>query len=300
MGFEIPTDADKVEIAVIGGTGVYGVEGLTDVKEYNIETPFGIPSSPIRVGRLNGTLVAFLARHDTNHRLLPTEIPFHANIYALKLLGVKYILAFGAVGSLKEEIRPLDLVLVDQLIDRTKFRKDTFFGNGVIAHVSVAHPVCDKLKDLVKSALDEISFKEGVIIHNSGTYVCMEGPAFSTKAESLMYRSWNGAVIGMTANPEMKLAREAEIAYSLVALVTDYDCWHPDHDAVTVEMVVKNLKQNGDHAQLIVKKVVDKLAANPFESAAHSALKFAILTHHISDENKERLKAIITPYAHLH
>lgn len=289
-----------VEIAFIGGTGVYGVEGLTDVQELDLDTPFGKPSSKIRVGKLEGVPVAFLARHDVNHRLLPAEVPYRANIYALKSIGVKYIIAFGATGSLREEVRPLDIVLVDQFFDRTKARADTFFGNGVIAHISLGNPVCEKLKDLVKDAIGEIKLKEGVTLHESGTYICIEGPAFSTKAESNAFRLWGGTVIGMTGVPEFKLAREAEIAYASIALVTDYDCWHPDHDAVTVEMVVKNLKQNGEHAQAITKTVVKKLAANKFESSAHSALQFAILTHHISDENKQCLGPIIAKYAHLH
>eukprot|EP01102_Stenamoeba_stenopodia_P003725 TRINITY_DN13880_c0_g1_i1.p2 TRINITY_DN13880_c0_g1~~TRINITY_DN13880_c0_g1_i1.p2 ORF type:complete len:342 (-),score=104.12 TRINITY_DN13880_c0_g1_i1:113-1012(-) len=299
MGYEAPKEVN-VEIAIIGGTGVYGVEGLTDVKELDLDTPFGKPSSLIRIGKIDGVSVAFLARHDVTHRLAPSEVPYQANIYALKMIGVKYILAFGATGSLREEVKPLDIVLVDQFIDRTKSRKDTFFGNGVIAHISFGTPVCETLKGIVKKALDEIKFAEGVVVHNSGTYICMEGLAFSTKAESNMYRMWGGTVIGMTALPEAKLAREAEIAYCTVALATDYDCWHPDHDQVTVEMVIKNLKQNGVHAQDIVKGFVKKLSESPFESAAHNALQYAILTHHISDENKERLKYIIGKYAHLH
>jgi 5'-methylthioadenosine phosphorylase len=287
-------------LAVIGGTGVYGVEGLTDKQELHVDTPFGKPSSPIVVGKLDGFPVAFLARHDLNHRLLPTEIPFRANIYALKLLGVKYLLTFGACGSLQAFAAPQDVVLVDQFIDRTKARPDTFFGNGVIAHVAMADPVCPKFRQLVRGCLESQNPRPKV--HDGGTYVCIEGPAFSTKAESNLYRSWNCTVIGMTGLPEAKLAREAEMAYCQVSLVTDYDCWHPEHDSVTVELVVKNLKANGVTAQNCVRAVVAKLHQQPFESSAHAAMQFAVLTHeeHMSDANKAILKPLIGKYMKHH
>jgi len=232
----------NVEIAVIGGSGIYKVEGLSDVRELDILTPFGKTSSKIFVGSLGSTKMAFLARHDTTHRLLPTEIPFQANIYALKMIGVKYLLSFGACGSLKEEIRPLDVVVIDQFIDNTKTRPQTFFGGGIIAHVAMGDPVCPIFSNFVINALEKVKRPESKL-HPEGTYVCIEGPSFSTKAESQVYRSWNGSVIGMTASTEAKLAREAEIAYACVALVTDYDCWHTDHEHVTVELVLNNLKK---------------------------------------------------------
>lgn len=288
---------DKAEIGIIGGTGVYGIDGLEAKEELVVPTPYGLPSSKIIVGTLDGVKVAFLARHDTNHRLTPSEIPFRANIYALKLLGVKYILSFGAVGSLREELKPLDVVLVDQYIDKTKLRCETFFGEGIIAHVSLAEPVCHKFKSLVKEAAESIKLP-GVIIHEKGTYICIEGPGFSSKSESHYYRTIGGSVIGMTACPEIKLAREAEIAYALVALVTDYDCWHPDHGNVTVEMVVKTLHANGNNAKLIVKQVVNKLKDNKFASDAHNSLRDAILTHqhNIPPTTYEKLKPIISKY----
>jgi len=291
---------EPVEIAVIGGTGVYGVEGLTDKTELKIDTPFGAPSCSIVVGRLEGVLVAFLARHDIGHRLIPTEIPFRANIWALKLLGVKYLLTFGACGSLKQEVAPQHVVLVDQFIDRTKARPDSFFGNGVIAHVALADPVCPVLTKLVKDAIEDLEKKP--VIHLGGTYVCIEGPSFSTRAESNLYRSWGCSVIGMTAVPEFKLAREAEMSYAHVSLVTDYDCWHPDHDSVTVDLVMENLKANGDVAQRIVRQVVKKLSKNKFEASAHSSLKHAILSHleHISAENRNRLGPILHKYLPKH
>jgi len=212
------------------------------------------------------------------HRLLPSEIPFRANVYALKTLGVKYLLSFGTCGSLKEEVKPLDVILVDQFIDRTFGRPTTFFGNGIIAHVPFGDPVCPIFRELVFKCLPK-AVTPDIAIHNGGTYVCIEGPAFSTKAESRLYRQWDCAVIGMTAITEAKLAREAEIAYVCVGLVTDYDCWHPEHDQVTTELVVRNLKKNGDTAQKIVIEVVKAVGEQRFESSAHTALQGSILTH---------------------
>jgi 5'-methylthioadenosine phosphorylase len=288
---------DQAEIAVIGGTGVYGLEGLENAKTLEINTPFGKPSSPIVIGTLSGIKVAFLARHDTTHRLLPSEIPFRANVFALKLLGVKYVLSFGACGSLREEMKPQDIVVVDQFIDRTKARKDTFFEGGIIAHIAFGEPVDKTFADLAYETIKELNL-ENVVAHHGGTYVCIEGPAFSTKAESNMYRQWGGSVIGMTAIPESKLVREAEMAYVCVALVTDFDCWHPDHDQVTVEMVVKTLKKNGESAQLIVKNIIKRVAETHFSSPAHHALQHSILTprHHIPDQVYQRLEPIIGKY----
>jgi 5'-methylthioadenosine phosphorylase len=286
-------------IGVIGGTGVYRIDGLSDVVEVQVPTPFGNPSSPIIIGSIGSVRMAFLARHDTTHRLLPTEIPFKANIYALKSLGVKYILSFSACGSLKEEIAPQDVVLVNQYVDLTKHRASTFFGEGIIAHVALADPVCPVLTKFVHKAIVAAKDDQTSKLHLTGTYICIEGPCFSTKAESNIYRSWGASVIGMTGMPEAKLAREAEIAYCPVSLVTDYDCWHPDHDNVTVEMVLKTLKKNGDLAQRIIKElaaIFDQTALP--ESPAHSALKHSILTpiEHIGKETRERIGLIIGKY----
>jgi len=285
-------------IGVIGGTGVYRVDDLLDTVELDLTTPFGKPSSKIVIGSLGTIRLAFISRHGTDHHLLPTEIPFRANVYAFKMLGVKYVLSFTACGSLKEEIRPLDVVLIDQFIDLTKFRTSTFFGDGIVAHVAMADPICPALSGLVKQAIEEVKTKESKL-HLGGTYVCIEGASFSTKAESNVYRSWGAAVIGMTGMPEAKLAREAEISYCSVSMVTDYDCWHPDHDNVTVELVMNNLKKNGDLAHRVVKQVASLLNPNSLPvSPAHSALKYAILTHkeHIGPALREKLAPLIGKY----
>ncbi|MEO1619694.1 MAG: S-methyl-5'-thioadenosine phosphorylase [Cyanobacteria bacterium J06632_3] len=266
-----------VKIGIIGGSGLYKMDALTEVQEVQIETPFGAPSDAFIVGKLEGVPVAFLARHGRGHSLLPSELPFRANIYAMKSLGVEYLISASAVGSLKAEAKPVDMVVPDQFIDRTKNRVSTFFGEGIVGHISFGDPVCNNLAKVLADAVDSQNL-EGVTLHRGGTYVCMEGPAFSTKAESNMYRSWDATVIGMTNLPEAKLAREAEIAYATLAMVTDYDCWHPDHDSVTVEMVIGNLQKNAVNAQRVIQEVVRQLNENPPESEAHSALKFAIIT----------------------
>ena len=276
------TSADNVveypiRIGIIGGSGLYNMDALTDVKEIQIETPFGSPSDALIVGKIDGVPVAFLARHGRSHSLMPSELPFRANIYAMKSLGVEYLISASAVGSLKAEAKPVDMVVPDQFIDRTKNRVSTFFGEGIVGHISFGDPVCNNLAKVLADSVESQQL-EGVTLHRGGTYVCMEGPAFSTKAESNMYRSWDATVIGMTNLPEAKLAREAEMAYATLAMVTDYDCWHPDHDSVTVEMVIGNLQKNAVNAQRVIKEVVRRLDANPPESEAHSALKFAIIT----------------------
>ena len=267
----------EAKIGIIGGSGLYKMDAFKDVQEVKLITPFGDPSDAIIIGQLEGATVAFLARHGRNHHLLPTELPFRANIHALKQLGVEYIISASAVGSLTEAAKPLDMVIPDQFIDRTKNRISTFFGEGLVAHIAFGDPVCPHLADILADAVDSLNLSD-VNLHRGGTYVCMEGPAFSTKAESNLYRSWDATVIGMTNLTEAKLAREAEIAYATLALVTDYDCWHPDHDSVTVEMIIDNLQKNAINAQLVIKATVNKLNANPPESIAHSALKYAILT----------------------
>ena len=267
----------EAKIGIIGGSGLYKMDALKDVREVKLDTPFGNPSDALIVGQLEGATVAFLARHGRNHHLLPTELPFRANIHAMKQLGVEYIISASAVGSLKAEAKPLDMVIPDQFIDRTKHRTSTFFGEGLVAHIAFGEPICHNLAQVVGDAVESLNLGESNL-HRGGTYICMEGPAFSTKAESNLYRSWDATVIGMTNLTEAKLAREAEIAYATLALVTDYDCWHPDHDSVTVEMIIGNLQKNAVNAQLVIKEAVKSLNANPPESIAHSALKFAILT----------------------
>jgi len=264
---------DTVQIGIIGGSGLYDMADVTDRKAVELSTPFGEPSGPYVLGTLRGKRVAFLARHGAGHRLLPSELNFRANIFGMKMLGVEYILSASAVGSLKEEYKPLDIVIPDQFIDRTKGRISTFFGRGLAAHVGFAHPFCRILSRVVSASGKD----SGAVVHTGGTYVCMEGPQFSTLAESRLYRSWGADIIGMTNLQEAKLAREAEICYSTIALVTDYDCWHPDHDSVTVDIIIANLTQNAKTAQHIIAAAVESL---PFERTCEcaSALKYALIT----------------------
>ncbi|MBF2083796.1 S-methyl-5'-thioadenosine phosphorylase [Thermoleptolyngbya sp. C42_A2020_037] len=286
-----------VRIGIIGGSGLYKMEALKDVREVEVDTPFGKPSDALIVGTLEGTPVAFLARHGRNHTLLPSELPFRANIYAMKSLGVEYLISASAVGSLQAEAKPLDMVLPDQFIDRTKGRVSTFFGEGIVAHIAFGDPVCKNLAAVLGEAIASLDLPD-VTLHQGGTYVCMEGPAFSTRAESNLYRSWGATVIGMTNLPEAKLAREAEIAYATLALVTDYDCWHPDHDSVTVDMVISNLTKNAVNAQRVIQETVRRLAQNPPPSEAHHALKYAILTplDKAPTETKAKLELLLKKY----
>ena len=262
-----------INIGIIGGSGLYDMAELTDREERCVSTPFGDPSSAYVMGTLRGKRVAFLARHGVGHRLMPSELNFRANIYGFKTLGVEYIVSASAVGSLKEHYRPLDLVIPDQFVDRTRGRISTFFGNGIVAHVAFAHPFCRRLSEIAFDA----ARAAGATVHRGGTYVCMEGPQFSTLAESNLYRRWGMDIIGMTNLQEAKLAREAEICYTTVALVTDYDCWHPSHDQVTVDMIVANLTQNAATAQQVIANAVSDL---PFERTCEcaTALKPAIIT----------------------
>lgn len=287
----------EVKVGVIGGSGLYAMEALTDMEEVTIETPFGSPSDAIILGTLEGTRVAFLSRHGRGHHLLPSELPFRANIYAMKSLGVEYIISASAVGSLQAAAKPLDMVLPDQFIDRTRQRISTFFGEGIVAHIGFDVPVCTALAGVLGDAIASLNLPQ-VTLHRSGTYVCMEGPAFSTKAESNLYRSWGGTVIGMTNLPEAKLAREAEIAYATLALVTDYDCWHPDHDSVTVEMILDNLQHNAHNAQQVIQETVKRLSQNLPPSKAHRALKNAILTplNQVPETTQEKLQLLLQKY----
>ena len=284
-------------IGIIGGSGLYKMDALKDVEEVEISTPFGSPSDAIILGTLEETRVAFLARHGRDHTLLPSELPFRANIYAMKQLGVEYLISASAVGSLKVEAKPLDMVIPDQFIDRTRNRISTFFGEGIVAHIAFGEPICKKLSGILADAIAALNLPD-ITLHYGGTYVCMEGPAFSTQAESHFYRSWNATVIGMTNLPEAKLAREAEIAYATLAMVTDYDCWHTDHDSVTVEMVISNLHKNAINAQKVIQETVKRLSEIYPVSDAHSALKYAILTNldKAPTATKEKLGLLLEKY----
>lgn len=285
--------ADRVQIGIIGGSGLYDMAELTDREERTLTTPFGEPSGPYVLATLRGKRVAFLARHGSGHRLMPSELNFRANIFGMKTLGVDYILSASAVGSLQERYVPQHLVIPDQFFDRTKGRVSTFFGNGLVAHVAFAHPVCRHLSGIAYEACRSV----GATAHKGGTYVCMEGPQFSTLAESRLYRSWGMDVIGMTNLQEAKLAREAEICYATIALVTDYDCWHPAHDSVTVEMIVANLVANARTAQQVIADAVDRL---PYDRTCEcaSALATAIITRPeaIPEHVKRDLAPIVSKY----
>ncbi len=282
-----------VKIGIIGGSGLYDMAELTDREEKVLSTPFGDPSGPYVLATLRGKRVAFLARHGAGHRLTPTELNYRANIFGMKMLGVDWIVSASAVGSLQEQYRPMDLVFPDQFIDRTRGRISTFFGNGLVAHVGFAHPLSHHLSTLAADCAAEV----GARVHRGGTYVCMEGPQFSTLAESRLYRMWGADIIGMTNLQEAKLAREAEIAYSTMALVTDYDCWHPDHDSVTVAMIVNNLAQNAKTAQQVIARVVEQLDVE-VRDAAHSALATAVITRPdaIPEQTRRDLAPIIGKY----
>ncbi len=283
----------KAEIGIIGGSGLYAMPGLINVREDRVETPFGDPSDAFVLGDLDGRSVAFLARHGRGHRILPSELNFRANIYAMKQLGVERILSVSAVGSLKEEHKPTDFVIPDQFIDRTFARVGTFFGDGIVGHVAFGDPVCST----VRSAFEKACAEVGVAATNGGTYVCMEGPQFSTRAESNLYRSWGADVIGMTNLQEAKLAREAEICYATLAMVTDYDCWREGHDDVTVDQVVAVLHQNAENGTKVVRAAI---AAMPTERtcACASALQYAILTDRkaIPEETRQRLSLLLDKY----
>jgi 5'-methylthioadenosine phosphorylase len=286
-----------VRIGIIGGSGLYKMESLKNVEEVNLHTPFGDPSDALIVGDLDGNKVAFIARHGRHHHLTPSEVPYRANIHAMKQMGVEYLISASAVGSLQAEVKPLDLVLPDQFLDRTKSRASTFFGEGIVAHIAFGEPICYQLQQVLADSIDSLQLPN-VTCHKGGTYVCMEGPAFSTKAESNMYRQLGGTIIGMTNLPEAKLAREAEMAYATLALSTDYDCWHPDHDSVTVEMVIANLGKNAVNAQRVIQEAVKRISTNPFKSVAHSALQYAIITQmeHANPETKKKLELLIGKY----
>ena len=284
---------EKASIGIIGGSGLYQIEGVTVVEEVSVDTPWGPPSAAITIAEISGKRVAFLPRHGKGHVYLPHEVNYRANIAALKMIGVGEIIAFSAVGSLKEQIKPLDFVLPDQIIDRTRSRPSTFFGNGVAAHVSFGHPFCERLHGIVKPEAEAL----GLTIHTGETLVCMEGPAFSTKAESNLYRSWGAGVINMSTLPEAKLAREAEICYAVVCMCTDYDCWHETEEHVTIDMVIRNLTTNAGNAGRLMRRIVERLDG-PRDCPCAMAARDAIITspEKRNAEQVKRLKAILPQY----
>src|SRR5881296_1750702 len=282
-----------VQIGILGGSGLYDMAELMDREERTVATPFGDPSGPYVIGTLRGKRVAFLARHGVGHRILPSELNYRANLFGFKVLGVERILSASAVGSLKQEYEPLDIVVPDQFFDRTKGRISTFFGRGLVAHVAFARPICRDLSRIAADSAEHV----GATVHRGGTYVNMEGPQFSTLAESKLYRSWGMDVIGMTNLQEAKLAREAEICYATLALVTDYDCWHPDHDSVTVDLIIANLMQNATTAQKTIAEAVARVSG-PRTCACKDALATAIITQmkDVPEQTKQKLAPIIGKY----
>jgi 5'-methylthioadenosine phosphorylase len=285
---------DTASIGIIGGSGLYQMEGLTVLDERTIETPFGDPSDAYVIGEIDGVRVAFLSRHGRGHRLSPTELNYRANVFGFKLLGVHTILSASAVGSMKEEYAPTDIVFPHQFIDRTRHRADTFFGAGIVAHVGFADPICTA----TSSTMSKVAREVGARVHDGGVYVCMEGPQFSTRAESHLYRSWNVDVIGMTNLQEAKLSREAEICYATMALVTDYDCWYEGHDDVTVETVLAYLSKNAETAQKILRNSIVPAANRKRDCPCGNALQYAIMTQRsaMTAEAKRRLAPIIGKY----
>jgi len=287
-------EKSAIRVGVIGGSGLYEIDGVTIVEERSIETPFGDPSDAYVIAEVDGERVAFLSRHGRGHRFMPTEINFRANLYGFKILGVETILSASAVGSMKEDVHPADILFPHQFIDRTRHRSDTFFGNGIVAHVSLADPICVEVAAAAAAAAREA----GANVHEGGTYLCMEGPQFSTRAESFLYRSWGVDVIGMTNIQEAKLAREAEICYSTMALVTDYDCWHESEEAVTVEQILDVLRRNAKMANDVIRRVVPGLARRERTCPCGSALQWAIITDRtkIPREVRDDLAPIIGKY----
>ncbi len=283
-----------MRIGVIGGSGIYAMEGLEDVREERVSTPYGDPSDACIIGRLGDAELVFLPRHGRGHRFNPSEVNYRANIFALKQLGVEWVISVSAVGSLKHEIVPGHIVVIDQFIDKTIYRKNTFFENGLVAHVAFGDPVCPTLRGILLESAREA----GATTHDGGTYVCMEGPAFSTKAESNLHRSWGASVIGMTNMPEAKLAREAELSYATLAMATDYDCWHPDHDHVTVDQVVAVLLKNASLARQVVAAAVPRILAHGGPAPQSNALATAILSQPsaVTAETRRALAPLIGKY----
>lgn len=294
MGSDKHKNLPRVNTGILGGTGLYEMEGVRNIQEISLETPFGKPSDPFIIGMLEGKKVVFLSRHGKGHRLLPSEINYRANIFGFKMLGVKRVISVNSVGSLKEKIKPKDIVLSDQFIDRTR-RKNTFFGEGIAAHISFAYPVCPELSEILYTAVRGL----GLSGHLKGTYVCIEGPSFSTKAESHLYRSWGCDVIGMTGATEAKLCREAEMCYATMNLATDYDAWHEKEGPVTVEMILKNLRQNIHNAKTVIKNAVASLPdPESLTCGCSRALENCIVTDAdlIPPGKKEELRLLIQKY----
>jgi 5'-methylthioadenosine phosphorylase len=289
---------ESAEIGIIGGSGLYDMEGLADVSEVEIDTPFGRPSDAVRIGTLEGRRVAFLARHARGHRILPSELNFRANIFAMKKLGVEWVISVSAVGSLKNEYEPMHMLVPDQLVDRTQQRVSTFFGRGLVAHVAFAHPFSTPLRKILREACQEA----GATCHDGGTYVCIEGPLFSTRAESELYRSWGMDVVGMTAMQEARLAREAELSYATLAMITDYDCWHPEHDSVTADQIIANLVRNAAMAQAVLVAALRRVpaAGDPARKQCESweALRTSLVTaaNLVPEQVKRDLAPLIDRY----
>jgi 5'-methylthioadenosine phosphorylase len=290
-------DLATARLGVLGGSGLYAMEGLEQVEEREVETPYGPPSDNLRIGRLGDLEVVFLARHGRHHTFSPTEVPYRANLWALRSLGVRWILSASAVGSLQQHVRPLDMVVPDQFIDRTQQRPLSFFGEGAVAHVGLGDPFCAVLSRLLADA-GETLMPAGRKLHRGGTYLCMEGPAFSTRAESELYRSWGCAVIGMTNHTEARLAREAEMAYATLAMVTDYDCWHLEHASVTVDLVIENLRANASLAQEIIREAAAGVERLRPASSAHHALRDALMTppEQVPAATRRRTDLFTAPY----
>ena len=293
----VSPDLSQARVGVIGGSGLYAMPGLEDVRELTVPTPFGEPSDAFRLGRLEGMEVVFLARHGRHHQRLPREVPYPANLWAMRKLGVRWLISVSAVGSLQEHLRPRDMVVPDQFIDRSHQRPQTFFGDGCVAHVSLADPCCPILSELLAKAADA-AMPQGHQLHRGGTYLCMEGPAFSTRAESKLYRSWGCSVIGMTNHTEARLAREAEIAYASLSMVTDFDCWHHEHDAVSVELVIDNLQANAAATGPILDGLMQRIGERRPASSAHTALAHALVTPRdvVPIETRRRLDLLTSPY----
>jgi len=297
MASSLPTELDQARLGVLGGSGLYAMEGLRELREVTVDTPYGSPSDSLRIGRIEDTEVVFLARHGRHHSFTPSEVPYRANLWALRSLGVRWILSVSAVGSLQEHFRPLDMVVPDQFIDRTHQRPLSFFGEGLVAHVTNADPFCPVLSRILADVAESV-MPEGRSLHRGGTYLCMEGPAFSTRAESELYRSWGCSVIGMTNHTEARLCREAEIAYTTLAMVTDYDCWHTDHASVTVEMVIDNLRANAALAQQIVSLAAERVGRLRPRCEAHHALRHALMTPEqaVPPATRQRTALFTAPY----
>ena len=287
----------KARLGIIGGSGLYRIENLENIVELSLKTPYGNPSNKLLIGNLNGIEVVFLARHGEKHTLNPSEIPYKANIWAMRSLNVRWLISASAVGSLKENIKPCDIVIPDQFIDRTHQRPLTFFQNGVVAHISMANPFCEILSQILSEEIKKLLPKEKEM-HIGGTYLAMEGPAFSTKAESNLYRDWGCSVIGMTNHTEARLAKEAEIAYSSLSMVTDYDCWNQNSDDVSVDMVIKNLYENANFAKSIISAIAKRISSLRPSSSFHNALKNALVTpkEHVSEKTKSKIKLFTDKY----